>query len=245
MTVSKIDPGLMHYEGCDLEAMASADNYYGWIAQQIKPYLGERIVEAGAGAGSFSKQILRMRPKEAVFIEPTKNMYELLVKKIRKLKSKNTKITTYNDYTSGVIKKIHKSDSFVYINVFEHIEDDFAEIQMLSKYLNKDGHVIIFVPALHSLMSDFDKSIGHFRRYDKKRLRKLAEDAGLEVVTLKYFDFIGILPWYINFKLIKTKRMNPSAVGVYDKIAIPIVKVIEQIIPAPVGKNLLLVARKK
>ena len=146
---------------------------------------------------------------------------------------------------SGVINKIHKPDSFLYINVFEHIEDDYAEIKMLSSALNQNGHIIIFVPALNALLSDFDKGIGHFRRYDKKRLRSLAEEAGLEIVTLKYFDFIGIIPWLINFKLLKTKKMNSSTINVYDKMAIPVIKFLETKIPAPIGKNLLLVAKKK
>lgn len=243
--MSKIDPKEMKYEGADLEAMAVADNYYSWVADRIKPYIGEKVVEAGSGAGSFSKQILRMEPKEAIFIEPTKNMYALLTEKLKSLKSKDIKIQTFNAYTSEVAKKLGNPDSFVYINVFEHIEDDEKEIKMLSKALKSGGHVIIFVPALNSLLSDFDRSIGHFRRYDKKRLRELADAAGLEVVELKYFDLVGITPWFVNFKLLKSRKMKPGTVALYDRVAVPVVRAVESIIPVPVGKNLLLVAKKK
>lgn len=243
--MSKIDPDEMKYEGADLEAMAAADNYYRWIASEIKPYIGDKVVEAGSGAGSFSKQILGMQPDEAIFVEPTKNMYKLLMKRVGALKSKQTKVQTLNAYTGEVIKKLGHPDSFVYINVFEHIEDDKAEIKMLSKALRKGGHIIIFVPALNALLSDFDRSIGHFRRYDKKRLRMLAEEAGLEVVRLKYFDFIGMAPWFVNFRLLKSKKIKPSAVEFYDKAAIPVIRTLESVIPAPVGKNLLLIAKKK
>ena len=35
----------------DLEIMKDANNYHGWIYDQISEYLGQRIIEMGGGIG--------------------------------------------------------------------------------------------------------------------------------------------------------------------------------------------------
>lgn len=245
--MSKIDPKVLSYEGCDLEAMSNAPRYYRWVISVIKPYFGDHIVEVGAGAGSFSRQLLATNPKQATFIEPTKNMYALLKKTIAESKLKNTKTALHRAYLGDIEKKLaaSKPDTFIYINVFEHIEDDLKELKTIKKLLPKGGHVIIFVPALKGLYSEFDESIGHYRRYSKKSVSELANKAGLEIVKTRYMDMPGILPWYASFKLMKRKKLMPNMIGYYDSFCVPVIRGAETIIPAPIGKNVLLIARKK
>jgi hypothetical protein len=71
----------------------------------------------------------------------------------------------------------------------------------------------------------------------------LASQAGFKVVKALYFDIAGIIPWYINFVLLKN-LMGGVSVSFYDKIVVPITQVIESFLPPPIGKNLLLVAKK-
>lgn len=233
------------YEGEDLEAMSLAQKYYAWIVSTIRPYLGKHIVEVGAGVGSFSR-LLRdtAEPKTLTLLEPSKNTHALLQEEIKS--TKNTKVVAINDYLKGHEKELkNQTDTFVYINVFEHIKDDGKELMQISEALQKGGHVIIFVPALKGLYSTFDRDIGHYRRYNKQRLRTLAEDAGLEVVTMRYMDMVGILPWWFNMVLMKNKKLTPKMVRLYDTFFVPVIRTFETIIQAPVGKNVLLVARKK
>lgn len=232
------------YEGGDLEAMAQAEKYYKWILQIIQPYLGKDIVETGAGVGSFSKLLKSTNPKTLTLIEPAKRMHDQLRENVPS--TKTTKVTTLNDYLKGSEAKLKgKVDTFVYINVFEHIEDDVAELKRINGILKPGGHAIIFVPALKQLYSEFDKSIGHYRRYDKTSLRKLAEDSDMSVVKMRYMDMPGILPWWLSFVAMKRKGLAPTMVGIYDRFAVPIIRTVENTIEAPVGKNVLLVAKKR
>jgi len=245
--MSKIDPKLLTYEGCDLEAMSQAPKYYRWLISIIQPYFGDTVVEVGAGSGSFSKQLLAIKPKKAIFIEPTKNMFRLLKENVAKNKSKSTQVATYNAYLPDLTKQLRaeKPDTFIYINVFEHIEDDLKELKILKDLLSQDGHVIIFVPAHQALFSKFDESIGHYRRYSKKTVSKLANDAGLEIVKVRYMDMIGTVPWWISFKVLKRMQLTPKLVGIYDRFFIPVIRAVETVLPTTFGKNILLVARKK
>jgi SAM-dependent methyltransferase len=235
------------YEGMDLEAMAFADNYYDWLLSIIRPYIGDKVVEVGAGVGSFSKLIIKTGAKDVVLVEPSKSMHSLLDTNINELEITGQRVTTYNNYLHGLGKIIKnmKPDTFIYVNVFEHIKYDVSEIEEVAKYVGGGGHVIIFVPALQGLYSDLDKSIDHYRRYDKRSLRKLCEGAGLEVVHLRYMDMIGILPWWFSFVVMKRTKLVPVLVRIYDGLCIPIIRVIETLIRPPVGKNLIIVAKKK
>ena len=131
----------------------------------------------------------------------------------------------------------------MYLNVLEHIEDDASELAKVREALNSNGHLLIFVPALPWLFSDLDRQVGHFRRYMKNNLVELAQQSGFFVVKARYFDFTGILPWYINSVLLK-KSISSSSVLMYDRLVIPVMRILEGFVPLPIGKNLLLVARK-
>ena len=99
------------------------------------------------------------------------------------------------------------------------------------------------LPALQGLYSKADKELGHFRRYRKKSLRELVEQAGFEVRRIRYFDIAGIIPWYVYFVLMR-RSIGRSPVSLYDRLVVPVMRPIERLITPPIGKNLLLVARK-
>jgi SAM-dependent methyltransferase len=106
-------------------------------------------------------------------------------------------------------------DSAVFVNVLEHIEDDAEVMSGLFRLLRPGGHLLIFVPALSWLFSALDSAVGHCRRYNKNGLTALMKEAGFEVVSVRYFDLL-----------------------------VPVTRALEAVISPPVGKNLVLVARK-
>src|SRR5262249_45597852 len=67
------------YSGTELKALAGAHNYYRWIFRRFAPYLGPRIVEVGAGVGTFSRLLLdESGPSRLVLVEPADNLAPLL-----------------------------------------------------------------------------------------------------------------------------------------------------------------------
>src|SRR5215831_14574385 len=73
------------YPGKELDAMALATNYRRWIMESFKPFLGKRILEVGAGAGSFSEMLLRERPQSLTILEPSDNLFSSLNKRLAAL----------------------------------------------------------------------------------------------------------------------------------------------------------------
>jgi SAM-dependent methyltransferase len=195
-------------------------------------------VEVGAGIGSVSKQLLGFPISKLIAFEPSRNLFPILAEKLRH----EARAETINDFFSP--RYISEGvDAIVYLNVLEHVRDDRAELANAWAALRPGGHLLVFAPALAWLYSDFDKHVGHFRRYTKGGLRTLAIDAGFDIVKLQYFDIVGVAPWYLSFVLLKG-RPGLRGVGLYDRLVVPPMQWVERIVPPPIGKNVLLVARK-
>ncbi len=226
------------YIGKELEAMSFAANYHGWIVDEISPHLGETVAEIGAGIGSVSKMLLTKSIKKLYAFEPSSNMYPFLLEEL----SNDKRAQAVNGYLKAENSPV-AFDSIVYINVLEHIEDDGAELKNSLELLKSGGKLLLFVPALEWLYSEFDRNVGHHRRYTKRRLKTLVEESGFRIVRLRYFDFVGILPWFVNFVLLEN-TMNKTGVTLFDNYVVPVVRRLESIANPPVGKNLLLVAQK-
>jgi 2-polyprenyl-3-methyl-5-hydroxy-6-metoxy-1,4-benzoquinol methylase len=238
-------PTNFSYEGKDLETMSLAEKYHQWILDIFRPHLGKNFVEVGAGSGSFSTMVAAMEPDSLALVEPSPEMYSLLIEEAERLKKK-LRVTTHNDFLTNVAKDIkkHKPDSILYVNVLEHVPDDVAELKAVYDLLPPGGRVFVFVPALKVLMSDFDRQIGHFRRYSKADLVGKAKGAGFTIIKAQYFDFFGIAPWWVNFVLLRTKVMKPGAARLYDRLVVPFARVIEGAVTPLVGKNVLMIAEK-
>lgn len=233
------------YVGKDLEAMSFAVNYHKWILREFRPFLGENVVEVGAGSGDFSSLLLDEKPKTLDLVEPSA-MFELLKENISP-KNAATEINFHRAIFAEVAIKIaarQRPDSIIYVNVLEHIEDDSGELKLIYETLKPGGHCLIFVPALMALYGEFDRKIGHFRRYTKREIEEKCRAAGFKIIRSNYFDFAGIFPWYVKYRLLKSDSLESGAVALYDRIAVPLVKAFETILPIPIGKNVLLIAQK-
>ena len=228
------------YEGGDLEAMAAAKNYSKWIAEEFRPYLKGKIAEVGAGSGNFSNFLLNPRVESIHAFEPSARMHRILHHRYRHEK----RVTTANAYLAEVESTfVNSFDAVIYNNVMEHVEDDASELESVFRVLKPGGCVLIYVPALQWLYSDFDRSLGHFRRYDKSTGSELLLKAGFTVEGIKYADVLGVLPWFILMKLMK-RGLSKGNVGLYDRVGVPITRRLESLVPAPFGKNILLIGRK-
>jgi len=236
------------YPGRELEAMAEASNYHRWILGIFEPYLGQHIVEVGAGLGSFSELILEHhRCQTLSLVEPSDGMYEGLVAHARQMNTV-TQINTHHATFANaapLIKSEQVPDSIIYVNVLEHIADDELELNIVCETLSDRGRVFLFVPALSWLYGAFDERVGHIRRYNKLELENKLRRAGFKMVLSTYFDITGIAPWWVKYCLLRSAGMNPGIVKFYDRFIVPAARGIESRFPPPIGKNVIAVAEKR
>ena len=87
-----------------------------------------------------------------------------------------------------------KFSMVIAMDVIEHVEDDAGFLAGLVKgRLADDGLMFITVPAFQSLFCGFDVYIRHQRRYSLSQIRRLAEGAGLEVISGGYISFSSLV----------------------------------------------------
>jgi SAM-dependent methyltransferase len=224
-----------------LEDMGAGLRYTDWILSHFEPWLKGHICEVGAGTGNVSIELIKQAVEKLTLLEPDAGLFQTLEKKVSgntAIHAKNTSLANYGTQFES------QQNAFVYINVLEHIEDDVGELELMLSHLRPGGAALIFVPALPFLYSQYDREIGHFRRYTKSELQQKIAQAGFHLEEIRYFDFIGIFAWYLVCKLLKL-RPGSGNISIYDKAIVPFSRVIESAIPPMIGKNLLAVAIKQ
>jgi SAM-dependent methyltransferase len=225
----------------ELELLASMPNYYAWIMEAFAPFLRGQVVEYGAGTGTFSQLLLPLADT-ITLVEPSDDLVTTLRTKFRDEPKVQVVSESLEQY--AIRMGAATADTIVMVNVLEHIEDDSQALVNLFRTLRPGGHLLIFVPALQVLMSRLDAVFGHFRRYHRKDLLQKVSKAGGEVQRCLYFDFFGVLPWFVLNKVMGATAFNPRIVNLHDRYVVPFSRAVERRISPPIGKNIILVARK-
>jgi hypothetical protein len=141
------------------------------------------------------------------------------------------------------LKPEERFDTIIYIDVLEHIENDQEELKASGAHLKPGGFLVVLSPAHQSLYTPFDEAIGHHRRYNKKTLLAVVPD-DLELVEMKYLDCVGATASLGNRFLLKQRTPNPKQLAVWDKLMIPLSKLVDPLLGYRAGKSVLGVWRK-
>lgn len=99
------------------------------------------------------------------------------------------------------------------------------------------------------LWNDMDNSVGHYRRYEVKDLKKKCDIVGLSIESLHYSDSIGFFASFA-IKLLGYNKVlgigSLSSLKFYDKWIFPFSNFLDFIgFKYLLGKNLILVAIRK
>ena len=89
--------------------------------------------------------------------------------------------------------KNKKYSAICLFDVLEHVENDQRSLKILNQYLDDKGYLILTVPAIPMLYGKHDKDLCHFRRYRKKELIQLLEEANFTIKEFTYFNSL-LLP---------------------------------------------------
>lgn len=91
-------------------------------------------------------------------------------------------------------------------DVLEHIAEPTPFLRRCAEATEGGGLVVGTVPALSALWSVVDELSGHYRRYDRRTMRRELEAGGLEVVRISYFFQTLLIPTWLHRKQIEAKN---------------------------------------
>ena len=177
------------YVGSELDLFATATNWKAYCRGHIRPYLGQAVLEVGAGFGGTTRVHCRGTERRWVCLEPDAGLAERLGNSIRdgSLPACCTAVTG----TIAEAVDLGPFDTVLYSDVMEHIADDRSEAAAAGRDSTPGGHLVVLAPAHQWLFTPFDAAIGHYRRYTRSSLRAL-DPPGLRLRRLVYLDVVGL-----------------------------------------------------
>ncbi len=227
------DPAHLHEA---LSVFREAVNWKAYWSKAIAPYVGTRVLEAGAGVGANTALFLNSQPDRKWFcMEPDLELVEHL-KRSRDSQGKPNLIAS----TVEAFSKTAKFDSIMYIDVLEHIKDDEGELRRASELLAPGGRLIVLSPAYAFLYSEFDRAIGHYRRYSSGALNELTPE-GMRLVRMRHLDSVGLVLSLANRMLLRQGQPTRGQIIFWDRVIIPLSKVIDPLIGCKAGRSIIAV----
>jgi SAM-dependent methyltransferase len=92
-------------------------------------------------------------------------------------------------------------DLAVSLDVIEHLEDDLGALRELRRTVAPGGALLLTVPAYQWLWSGHDEINHHHRRYTRRSLQAVAEQAGWRQERTSYFNSL-LLPVAIMLRVL-------------------------------------------
>jgi SAM-dependent methyltransferase len=225
----------------DQERMARAKNYFAWQGRLVTRELGRRVVEVGCGVGNFTGTLLDREVVIALDID--RHCTERLAGRYPGRKNLHVVTCDAGNYAFSELVGFHP-DSYVCLNVLEHIEDDRAAIAGMASVLMPGGVIVLLLPAFPSLFGPIDKNLGHHRRYTRRSMSRLAAAAGLRVRKAHYMNVCGFFGWWANSHIFRREAQSEGQIEFFDRYVVPILSRFESVVPPPFGQSLFVVLEK-
>ena len=224
------------YIGSELELFSHAKHWKQYWASKVRPLIKGSVLEVGAGIGSNTK-LLHAQDNLWHQLEPDTNFYQQL--------KRDSQQSKHCEAFHGVLKNHAKSNyqTIIYIDVLEHIEHDREELNIAAGKLKTDGKVIVLSPAHQSLMSNFDRNIGHFRRYNKKMLQDICP-TNMTVERQYYLDSVGLLASFAA-RFVNSGNPTLKQILLWDRLMVPVSRFIDPLLFFLLGKTIITVYEKK
>lgn len=224
--------------GRTLEGVSHQPRYRRYQFDLIAPHCGSSVLEVGAGLGEFATQFRSLQRLVLTDVDPG------AVDVMGRTFADRPEVEVRQFDVGGKLELGDPVESVVAINVLEHIADDAGALRSLAELVQPGGSVVLWVPGYQQLYGDFDRKVGHVRRYTPATLSDSVRRAGLDVELVKPVNLLGGIAWWLAVRKGGTGAPNPKLVAVYDRFVVPVTRAIERVVRPPFGQSVLCVARK-
>ena len=220
-------------------------NYNKWIFDNIAPYLGNRIMDVGAGLGNFlpflsDRDFVLAIDTLDVFIDNLNQQYSACA---------NMLIGKCDIQDNKVIELAgrYNIDTVICNNVLEHVQDDQKALINIRNIFSSPGNLVIIVPAFKFLYSGWDRSVGHFRRYAYQDIRDKLVKANFRVTLKFYMNLAGVFGWLLNGRILRNTPNKNSSVRkqalFFDRYMVKILRCLEARVHPPLGLSLIIITK--
>ena len=229
------------YEGKELELFAHARNWKRYWSGKIARHFGNSVLEVGAGLGANTPYLLGASQESWLCLEPDGTLTEQIPATLATHPQRGI-VRTH----TGVLRDLPPDalfDTILYIDVLEHIEDDHGEMRLALAHLQARGRIVVLSPAQPGLYTEFDRALGHYRRYTRATL-KACTPPGARLVEIYALDSFGLLASVANKLLLHQSMPTLKQIAFWDGWLVPVSRVTDPLIGFSLGKSQIAVWEK-
>ena len=230
------------YGGSELEVFQYAVNWKAYFRAYISEYLTGDILEVGGGIGATTELLCDGRQESWTVLEPDATLREQAQARFAA-----KPLAVPIDLFGGTVADLPRERFFqviIYIDVLEHIEGDQNELKCAANHLAPNGRLIVLAPAHNYLFSEFDRAIGHFRRYSRQMLLDAAPSE-LTVERACYLDSVGMCASLANRWVLRKGQPTLRNIRFWDSYLVRASRLVDPILRYSLGKSVLAVWRKR
>ncbi|MGH3948010.1 MAG: class I SAM-dependent methyltransferase [Pseudonocardiaceae bacterium] len=217
---------------------ADQPRYRRYQYELISPHCGRSVLEVGAGLGEFAAQFRALERLVVTDVDP--GAVELMGRRF----ADRPEVEVRQLDVDRQLSLRRPVESVVAINVLEHIEDDAGALRSLAELIEPGGSVILWVPGYQQLYGEFDRKVGHVRRYTPGTLADAVRRSGLDLELVRPVNLLGGIAWWLAVRKGGSNTPNPKLVAIYDRWVVPVSRALDRVMRVPFGQSVLCVARK-
>src|SRR5579864_4723291 len=211
-----------------LERLNRAPRFTKWMADVIQPYIGDRVLEVGAGTGNMSVHLMPRSVYWATDVNPHYLDYLVTLRATRPyMRVAHTDAADAESFPVG-----QNFDTVVCLNVVEHVPDDVGALRNIFNALDEGGRSVILVPCGPAIYGSLDEVLGHCRRYTRDQLVGVAQQAGFHVERVLKFNRPGAVAWWFNGRILRRRTFGLGQIRMLN-ILTPVFRLLDSWLPLP------------
>src|SRR5258705_479578 len=167
-----------------LSELEYARRFNYWMGKTLRPFIGDRVLEIGAGIGTLTNQFI---PRELYLASDINPHYIRYLQSYSYGKPYLHVLDVDAGQSEDFTGLAEKFDTAVMISVREHVPDEGLALRNLWSALEPGGRALILVPQHPTLYGTLDEALQHRERYTPAKLESALKEANFRVE--KVFDF--------------------------------------------------------
>ena len=198
-----------------LNNLTGTPQYISWVTRILRPHLGDRVLEIGAGLGNLTGRLMARKVHyvagegDALYLHALRNRF---------LRTPNVTVCELHpeepaDYAPGA----GQFDTVLCVNVLESVKDPVGVLTSLRTCLAPGGSVLVLVPQGKGLYGSLDEGMGQLRRFSREELGQMLGQTGFQIEQMYQLNKIGTLSWWLFGKVLGQKTISRPALKLFDK----------------------------
>ena len=222
-----------------ISELEKARRFTLWLGDTIRPFIGDSVLEVGAGVASITNQFI---PRD-LYIVTESNPHYLRFLQSYALGKPYVRVAEFDPAREESYRAMgQRFDTVLLLNVLDTLPDPEATLGWVWNCLRPGGRIIIQVPQGQNRFGSLDEERGRKKRFAADELTFMLSRSGFRSPALFDFNRLSVPGWLLNSKVFKRRRYSRTQLKFMNTI-LPLFRHIEWAWPWN-GLSLLAVAIK-